>query len=154
MYAAGLQTSTNGGLYRIACLPEWCIIEYTILYLFYNLNCKRRTRTLSHVRLRMIVVVDQLNHMWRSPIWKLSYVKLHRKALRISYLSFTAWWLNKQDNINNNFFFQLLPNIEPLPLQEGTKGPIMEISKNSSRLFLDIQRLIFHIKSHNKNTKT
>jgi len=27
-----------------------------------------------------------------------SHVELHRKALRISYLVFTPWWLNRQDN--------------------------------------------------------
>merc|ERR1719489_415514 len=42
--------------------------------------------------------------MRRSSIWKISHFELHRKALRISYLSFTSWWLNKQDN-NNKFSF-------------------------------------------------
>ena len=45
----------------------------------------------------MIVVVDQLIHLRRSSTWKLSHVELHRKALRISYLRFTTWWLNRED---------------------------------------------------------
>ena len=54
------------------------------------------------VCLRLIVAVDQLNHRQRSFVWKLSYVGLFRKALRISYLSFTTLQLNRQDNNNNN----------------------------------------------------
>ena len=35
-----------------------------------------------------------------SSILKLSHFQLHRKALRISHFSFTAWGLNQQDNNN------------------------------------------------------
>ena len=44
----------------------------------------------------------KLNHMRRSSIWKLPHFELRRKALRISYVSFTAWWLKQQDNNNNS----------------------------------------------------
>ena len=64
-----------------------------------------KPRPSHHVRHRVIVVVNQLNHMRRSSIWKLSYVELHRKARHISYSSFTTGWLNRQDN-NNNLGFR------------------------------------------------
>ena len=35
-------------------------------------------------------------------MWKLFHVELHRRALRISYLRFTSWWLNRQD-VNDYF---------------------------------------------------
>ena len=49
----------------------------------------------------VILKSTQLNHIQRSSIWKLFHFELHRKALRLSYLSFTSWWLNIQGNINN-----------------------------------------------------
>ena len=49
--------------------------------------------------------------MRRFSTWKLSHFELHRKALRILYLNFTAWWLNQQDNNINiaydNFYSAL-----------------------------------------------
>ena len=45
----------------------------------------------------------RLNLMRRSSIWKLSRYELRQKALRISYLGFTAWWLNQQGNNSYNF---------------------------------------------------
>ena len=57
-----------------------------------------KPKPLCHVGLRMIMVVGQLNHMPRSSIWKLTHVELDWKELRISYLKFTKWWLNRTDN--------------------------------------------------------
>ena len=110
--------------------PSYGHCVCAILYSLYNLNCKHQTRTIPNydncfasllivpcykkiyiplikkTKLHNKDVVrsknSQLNHMRRSSIWKLSHFELHWKELRISFLSFTAWWLNQQVNNNNN----------------------------------------------------
>ena len=100
--------------------PKYGHLDCTILYHFYNLNCKHRSRTFpNYVKCYASLLIVPCYEKkciilwWKTKshnkdvvrpknIWKLSNFELHRKALRISYLSFTAWWLNQQDNNNNN----------------------------------------------------
>jgi len=88
----------------------------------------------------------QLNHMRRSSIWKLSHFELHRKALRISYLSFTSWWLNQQNNNNLNVGLTPPPPHPPLltryVLNERT------YTEHSTRLNYSKILLLFQNTSH------
>jgi len=78
------------------------ITSFTLLYWLYHVLKKKYILLWQKTKFHNKGVVrsknTQLNHMWRSSIWKLCHFELHRKALCISYLSFTALWLNQQDN--------------------------------------------------------
>ena len=80
----------------------------------------------------------QLNHMRRSSIWTLSHFELNRKALRISYLSFTASWLNQQFNNNNTEKKHVLKSV--------ITGPVRATSSRKS--IIKTKRNIFSGISH------
>merc|ERR1719376_1926059 len=106
------------------CGHHDCIIFYPLN----NLNCEHRTRTLPHYNKChasllivpcyekiYVIIKKKLNSTTRCCTIEKhstqSYAEIYLEALpfcvtpkstAISYLSFTAWWLNKQDNDNNN----------------------------------------------------
>ena len=80
------------------------IISVTLLYWSFLVKekCIIMLKNQIHSENFVRLYNTQLNHIRRYSIWKLYHFELHRKALLLSYLSFTAWWLNQKDNNNNN----------------------------------------------------
>ena len=82
--------------------------------------------------------------MQRSSIWKISQFELHRKALRISYLSFKSWWLNKQDDSNNN-------NTVPFAISEENSDEIDFTMKKKYKQGTTFDVSIIYINSESLN---
>ena len=111
--------------------PNYGHHDCAILYPLYNLDYKHRTGTLPNYKSVTLLywsylVMKKYMLLWKKKIPQLrcctiekhltqSYTEIFYleplpfwvtpKNTAISYLSFTAWWLNKQDNNNNNMLW-------------------------------------------------